>query len=98
MKYRVYQSHNPETVQYVAGFQIEDTAGKRNETEHFQWEHLMDWHLTARWSFLKCNLIVNVYVGTDGGKLKTGSLFIARTFYLLRMLMAFKLPVFCRTK
>jgi hypothetical protein len=64
MKYRVYQSHNPETVQYVAGFQVEDTAGKRNETEHFQWEHLMDWQLTARWSFLKCNLIVN-WIGLE---------------------------------
>jgi hypothetical protein len=42
MKYRVYQSHNLETVQYVAGFQVEDTAGKGNETEHFQWERLME--------------------------------------------------------
>lgn len=67
MKYRVYQSHNPETVQYVAGCHVKDTAGKKNETEHFQWERLMERHLTARWSILKCNLVVNVYVGTDEG-------------------------------
>jgi len=52
MKYRVYQSNNPETVQFVRGCQVEDTAGKRNETEHFQWKHLMERHVTARWSFL----------------------------------------------
>ena len=28
MKYRVYQNHNPETVQFVTGCQVEDTAGK----------------------------------------------------------------------
>lgn len=67
MKYRVCQSHNPETVQFVTGCQVEDTAGKRNKTEHFLRKHLMERHLTARWSFLMCNLVVNVFVGTDEG-------------------------------
>jgi hypothetical protein len=42
MKYRVSQSHNPETMQYVADCLVEATAGIRNETEHFQWERLME--------------------------------------------------------
>lgn len=67
MKYRVYQSHNAQTVQYVARCQVDTTAGIRNETRHFQLKHLMEWHLAARWSCLKCNLDVNVYVGTDEG-------------------------------
>jgi hypothetical protein len=61
-------------------------------------ETLMERHLTARWSFLKCNLVVNVFVGTDEGQLKTGSLFNAVTSYLLSMPMEFKLPVLYRTK
>jgi hypothetical protein len=47
-------------MQYVADCLVEATAGIRNETEHFQWERLMEWHLAARWSFWKCNFVVNV--------------------------------------
>jgi hypothetical protein len=37
MKYRVYQSHNAQTVQYVARCQVEATAGIRNENGASSW-------------------------------------------------------------